>query len=185
MPLLGFAAYSGTGKTTLLKQLIPLLRNTGLRLGVIKHAHHQVEVDQPGKDSYELRKAGAGQVLLASSRHWALMVDEQEAREPVLTELLTRLDRSRLDLVLVEGFRHLEFPKIELHRKDLGKPFLYPQDKSIVAIASDCSIEDGSGLQRLDLNDPLAIADYIRHYCAAFKTDVMNPGPGQPATFQP
>lgn len=168
VPLIGFAAYSGTGKTTLLKQLIPLLRDTGLRLGVIKHAHHQVEVDHPGKDSYELRKAGAGRVLLASSKHWALMVDEPETREPLLTELLTRLDCSELDLVLVEGFRHSAFPKIELHRRTLGKPFLYPADPSIIAIASDSGIGEEAELSQLDLNDPPAIAEYILSYCATF-----------------
>jgi molybdopterin-guanine dinucleotide biosynthesis protein MobB len=176
IPLIGFAAYSGTGKTTLLKQLIPLLRDAGLRLGVIKHAHHQVEVDQPGKDSYELRKAGAGRVLLASSRHWALMVDEQETHEPVLPELLTRLDCSELDLVLVEGFRHLAFPKIELHRRTLGKPFLYPDDPSIIAIASDSEIEEETELPQLELNDPQAVADFIRNYCACFKSEKLISG---------
>jgi molybdopterin-guanine dinucleotide biosynthesis protein MobB len=176
LPLLGFAAYSGTGKTTLLKQLIPLLRDAGLKLGVIKHAHHQVEVDHPGKDSFELRKAGAGQVLLASSRRWALMVDEEQAREPVLTELLSRLDCSRLDLVLVEGFRHLDFPKIELHRKDLAKSLLFTEDKSIIAIACDSAIGDESGLPRLDLNDPKAIADFILDYCVTFNTLEIDSG---------
>jgi molybdopterin-guanine dinucleotide biosynthesis protein MobB len=168
VPLIGFAAYSGTGKTTLLKQLIPLLGDAGLRLGVIKHAHHQVEVDQPGKDSYELRKAGAGRVLLASSKHWALMVDERETSEPVLTELLTRLDCSELDLVLVEGFRRLAFPKIELHRRTLGKPYLYPADPSIIAIASDSGVGEAIELPQFDLNDPPAIAEFIRSYCARF-----------------
>ncbi|MCU7857801.1 MAG: molybdopterin-guanine dinucleotide biosynthesis protein B, partial [Candidatus Thiodiazotropha sp. (ex Lucinoma borealis)] len=140
IPVLGFAAYSGTGKTTLLKQLIPHLRDAGLRLGVIKHAHHQVDVDTPGKDSYELRKAGAGRVLLASSRHWALMVDEVEEREPMLAQLLERLDCDTVDLVLVEGFRHLSFPKIELHRSSLGKPLIFPEDSSVIAIASDTKI---------------------------------------------
>lgn len=168
-PLLGFAAYSGTGKTTLLKQLIPLLRDAGMRLGVIKHAHHQVEVDQPGKDSYELRKAGAGRVLLASSGHWALMVDETQAHEPTLGELLQRLDCSELDLVLVEGFRHLEFPKIELHRSSLHKPLLFPTDRSIIAIASDEKIGRETELPRLDLNDPPAIADFIYAYCERFR----------------
>jgi molybdopterin-guanine dinucleotide biosynthesis protein MobB len=170
LPVLGFAAYSGTGKTTLLKQLIPLLRETGLRLGLIKHAHHQVEVDQPGKDSYELRKAGAERVLLTSSRHWALMVDEQEPGEPMLAELLTRIDYHELDLVLVEGFRHLDFPKIELHRKGLGKSLLYPADQSIIAIASDYTMGDTSGLPWFDLNDPPAIADFIHGYSTTFKT---------------
>ncbi|MET0003991.1 MAG: molybdopterin-guanine dinucleotide biosynthesis protein B [gamma proteobacterium symbiont of Ctena orbiculata] len=170
VPLLGFAAYSGTGKTTLLRQLIPLLRDTGLRLGVIKHAHHKVEVDQPGKDSYELRKAGAGRVLLATSRHWALMVDEPKEREPVLKELLTRLDCSELDLVLVEGFRHLAFPKIELHRGTLRKPLLFPADASIIAIASDNGIGEATALPQLDLNDVPAIADFICDYCARFSS---------------
>jgi molybdopterin-guanine dinucleotide biosynthesis protein MobB len=171
IPLIGFAAYSGTGKTTLLKQLIPRLRDAGLRLGVIKHAHHQVEVDHPGKDSYELRKAGAGRVLLASSKHWALMVDEQESHEPVLTELLARLDCSELDLVLVEGFRHLAFPKIELHRSALGKSYLYPNDPSIIAIASDSRVEEEAELLHLDLNDPQAIADFICSYCVRFRLE--------------
>ncbi|MBV2126857.1 MAG: molybdopterin-guanine dinucleotide biosynthesis protein B [Candidatus Thiodiazotropha sp. (ex Ctena orbiculata)] len=170
VPLLGFAAYSGTGKTTLLRELIPLLRDAGLRLGVIKHAHHQVEVDQPGKDSYELRKAGAGRVLLATSRHWALMVDEPKEREPVLKELLTRLDCSELDLVLVEGFRHLAFPKIELHRRTLRKPLLFPADASIIAIASDNGIGEETALPQLDLNDAPAIADFICDYCARFSS---------------
>ncbi|MES9946886.1 MAG: molybdopterin-guanine dinucleotide biosynthesis protein MobB [Candidatus Thiodiazotropha sp.] len=178
VPLLGFAAYSGTGKTTLLKQLIPLLREAGLRLGVIKHAHHQVEVDQPGKDSYELRKAGAARVLLASSRHWALMVDESQEREPELPELLTRLDCSVVDLVLVEGFRDLEFPKIELHRSALGKPLLFPADSSIIAIASDNGIGEATDLPQLDLNDPAAIADFIHNYCASFSPAEVNRSAG-------
>jgi molybdopterin-guanine dinucleotide biosynthesis protein MobB len=168
-PLLGFAAYSGTGKTTLLKQLIPLLRDTGMKLGVIKHAHHQVEVDQPGKDSYELRKAGAGRVLLASAGHWSLMVDEEQASEPTLGELLQRLDCSGLDLVLVEGFRHLAFPKIELHRGSLNKPLLFPGDSSIIAVASDGPLQQETALPRLDLNDPPAVAEFIRTYCACFR----------------
>jgi molybdopterin-guanine dinucleotide biosynthesis protein MobB len=171
-PLLGFAAYSGTGKTTLLKQLIPLLGESELRLGVIKHAHHQVDVDHPGKDSYELRKAGAGRVLLATSRHWALMVDEPKPREPDLDTLLERLDCKELDLVLVEGFRHLAFPKIELHRPAHGKPLLFPDDPSVIAIASDTQIELQTNLPRLDLNNLHEIAKFVKDYCAGY----VNPG---------
>jgi molybdopterin-guanine dinucleotide biosynthesis protein MobB len=166
-PLLGFAAYSGTGKTTLLKQLIPLLRASGINLGVIKHAHHEVDVDQPGKDSYELRKAGAGRVLLASSSHWALMVDEEQVKEPELPELLERIDCPSLDLVLVEGFRHLSFAKIELHRPALGKPLLFTEDPSIIAIACDGPIEPPCEIPQLDLNDPQQIVKFVREYIGA------------------
>ena len=165
-PLIGFAAYSGTGKTTLLKQLIPRLQASGLRLGVIKHAHHKVDVDQPGKDSYELRKAGAGRVLLASSRHWALMVDELEPKEPDLPLLLERLDCREIDLVLVEGFRHLAFPKIELHRPVLGKPLIFPDDTSVIAIACDAPLAQQTELPILDLNDLEAMAKFVVDYCA-------------------
>jgi molybdopterin-guanine dinucleotide biosynthesis protein MobB len=166
-PLLGFAAYSGTGKTTLLKQLIPRLKAQGLRLGVIKHTHHQVDVDQPGKDSYILRKAGAGRVLLTSSRHWALMVDEAEPKEPELAELLERLGIRKLDLVLVEGFRHLPFPKIELHRPSLGKPLLFPQDPSVIAIATDTPFNKETQLPRLDLNNLQEMSAFVQAYCAS------------------
>lgn len=168
LPVIGFAAFSGTGKTTLLKSLIPLFRAAGLRPGVVKHAHHQVEFDVPGKDSYELRKAGAGQVLLASERRWALMAEEPEGIEPELPQLLDRLDHRVLDLVLIEGFRHLPFPKIELHRPSLGKPLLFETDESIIAIACDEPIGRPCHLPQLDLNDPRAIADFIRDYCEHF-----------------
>jgi len=169
VPVLGFAAYSGTGKTTLLKQLIPLLRQQGLRPGVIKHAHHEVEFDVPGKDSYVLRKAGAGQVLLASANRWALMGEEPGTEEPELPVLLRRMDLSELDLVLVEGFRHIPFPKIELHRPSLGKPLLCESDDSILAVATDEATTLPVQLPRLDLNDVVAIASFVREYCVAFE----------------
>jgi molybdopterin-guanine dinucleotide biosynthesis protein MobB len=161
IPVIGFAAFSGTGKTTLLKRLIPLLRERGRRPGLIKHAHHRVEFDQPGKDSYELRKAGAEQVLLASANRWALMVERLDEREPELPELLARMDLSTLDLVMVEGFRHLAFPKIELHRPSQGHPLLYEDDDSIVAVASDESISLSRALPLLDVNNPESIAEFI------------------------
>ena len=171
LPVIGFAAYSGTGKTTLLKQLIPQLRTHGLRPGVIKHAHHKVEFDVPGKDSFVLRKAGAGQVLLASSNRWALMGEELQETEPELPVLLNRMDLSELDLVLVEGFRHLPFPKIELHRPSLGKPLLCEQDGNIFAIATDGPLAEPPALPQLDLNDIPAVALFVLEYCARFKAD--------------
>ncbi|MFZ0469275.1 MAG: molybdopterin-guanine dinucleotide biosynthesis protein MobB [Thiogranum sp.] len=158
-PVLGFAAYSGTGKTTLLIQLLPELKAEGLRIGMIKHAHHSFDVDKPGKDSYELRKAGAEQMLIASQQRWALMREYSQPREPVLEELITQLDRDQLDLILVEGFRSVPFPKIELHRPSTGNPLLHPRDSSIIAIASDEPLE--THLPVLDLNQPDAILAFV------------------------
>jgi molybdopterin-guanine dinucleotide biosynthesis adapter protein len=159
-PVLGFAAFSGTGKTTLLEKLIPLLTAQNIRIGMVKHAHHEFDIDKPGKDSYRLRKAGAGQLLIASSKRQALMTENTTAREPRLEELLTRLDLDSIDLVLVEGFKHVPFPKIELHRTELGKKLLYTEDPDIIAVASDHLTACGD-LPSLDLNDPAAIAAFI------------------------
>ncbi len=161
-PVLGFAAFSGTGKTTLLKQLIPLLRQRGLRIGLIKHAHHEFDVDKPGKDSYELRKAGAGQVLVASSRRWALMCDNETEEEPQLADMLRRLETQQLDLVLVEGFKHERFAKIELHREGLGHPLLFLSDNSVIALATDAEVPSAQTLPILDINNPEQIADFIQ-----------------------
>jgi molybdopterin-guanine dinucleotide biosynthesis protein B len=158
---MGFAAYSGTGKTTLLKRLIPLLREQGLRLGLVKHAHHDFDLDIPGKDSYELRKAGAAQVLVASHRRWALVTERDVVEEPELQPMLERMDRERLDLILVEGFKHERFPKIELYRPSLGRPLIHPQDPSVIAVATDGVLPAPTELPLLDLNDPAAIADFV------------------------
>ena len=165
-PVLGFAAFSGTGKTTLLVQLLPRLRAAGLRVGMIKHAHHKFDVDVPGKDSYELRKAGASQMLVTSSRRWALMTDLDEERDPVLQEMLDRLDQAHLDLVLVEGFKHEAFPKIELHRPSTGNPLIHPEDTNVIAVASDAPLAVPPGMPLLDLNDVAAIADFVQRFCA-------------------
>jgi molybdopterin-guanine dinucleotide biosynthesis protein B len=161
IPVLGFAAFSGTGKTTLLKQLLPLLRQQGLRIGMIKHTHHDFDIDQPGKDSYELRKAGASEMLVASGRRWALMVETEKSGDPILQDMLKRLDQSELDLILVEGFKHERFPKIELHRSNLNKPRLYPDDASIIAFATDDRSEQQTAIPQLDLNNCAAIAGFI------------------------
>ena len=166
IPVLGFSAYSGTGKTTLLRKLIPLLKAAGVRVAVIKHAHHDFDIDIPGKDSYELRKAGADQVLIASDKRRALITESVPAREPELTELAASLDVSDVELVLVEGFRHLPFSKIELHRPSLGKPLIFPQDSTVMAIASDAQVEAGD-LTQLDINNPeqisVFITDWLQH----------------------
>ena len=160
LPVLGFAAFSGTGKTTLLKQLIPLLAARGVRVGVIKHAHHNFDIDKPGKDSFELRKAGARQMLVASSRRWALLTENDVASDPQLDDLVKRLDPNGIDMVLVEGFKHVPFTRIELHRPALGHPLLYPEDSNIIAVAADAPI-DSAGLPVLDLNDAVAVSGFI------------------------
>lgn len=164
-PVLGFAAYSGTGKTTLLVKLLPLLKARGLRIGLIKHAHHEFDVDKPGKDSYELRKAGADRVLVASRRRWALMVELEEEENPRLEDLLARIAGDGVDLILVEGFKRVAFPKIELYRPSLGYPAMHPQDPSIVAVATDERLTEPIPLPVLDLNQPPAIADFIVTRC--------------------
>ncbi len=161
IPVLGFAAYSGTGKTTLLKQLLPMLRGSGLRVGMIKHAHHDFDVDTPGKDSYELRKAGANEVLIASRKRWVLMVETDIEGDQQLQEMLNRLDQSSLDLVLVEGFKHEAFPKIELHRSSVGKPLIFPEDSDIIAIATDGELSEQTNLPLLDINDIQAVAEFV------------------------
>jgi molybdopterin-guanine dinucleotide biosynthesis protein B len=141
IPMLGFAAFSGTGKTTLLEQLIPELNQANIRVAMVKHTHHEkFDIDKPGKDSFRLRKAGAEQMLVASARRWALMVEHPKWStddEPDLFELLPHLDTTKIDLILVEGFKHEAISKIELHRPKLQKPLLYPDDNNIIAIASD------------------------------------------------
>ena len=161
VPIIGIAAYSGTGKTTLLLRLLPILKSRGLRIGVVKHAHHTFEVDQPGKDSYELRKSGANQMLITSKKRWALMVEAQRDDEPRLDEVLLELDQGTLDLVLVEGFKHEHFPKIELHRPSVGTPLLCLEDSSIIAVATDQPLQEPPDLPQLDLNYAQGIADFI------------------------
>jgi molybdopterin-guanine dinucleotide biosynthesis protein B len=161
VPLLGFAAFSGTGKTTLLRALLPLLNSRGLRVGVIKHAHHTFDVDVPGKDSYELRRAGAAQMLVGSRHRWALVTETPGLEEPRLTDLLARLSTETLDLVLVEGFKAEVFPKIELHRPSLGHPLMCRTDPSIIALATDAPVQDAPSLPLLDLNDAAGVVAFI------------------------
>jgi molybdopterin-guanine dinucleotide biosynthesis protein B len=161
VPILGFSAFSGTGKTTLLIQLIPLLKLHGLRIGLIKHSHHEFQIDQPGKDSFRLREAGATTVMLSSSHRRAIISEILPTREPSLDNELKLLDQSQLDLILVEGFKTEQFPKIELHRSSLNKPLLYPGDNNIIAIATDIEMSLPENIILLDINRPEMIADFI------------------------
>ena len=164
IPVLGFCAYSGTGKTTLLKKLIPELNSRGVKLAVIKHAHHNFDVDIPGKDSFEMRKAGARQVLVASHVRWALMTEDAVEGDPQLPHLLQQIEQDKVDIVLVEGFKKLELPKIELHRAIHGKPFIHTHDDNIQAIACCDDTQVPGELRRLDINDVAQIADFVIEY---------------------
>jgi molybdopterin-guanine dinucleotide biosynthesis protein B len=157
MKVFGFAGWSGSGKTTLIEKLIPRFAKRGLRVSLIKHAHHTFDVDQPGKDSYRHRHAGATEVLVTSSRRWVLMHELRGAQEPSFDEQVKHL--SPCDLLIVEGFKHAPIPKLEVWREATGEGLLHPQDPHIVAVASDAKIE--TRLPLLDINDDAAIADFI------------------------
>ena len=160
LPLLAFAACSGTGKTTLLKRVIPLLNERGIRPGLIKHTHHDMDVDKPGKDSYELRKAGAAQTIVASQKRWALMTETPDENELDLYYLASRMDESSLDVILVEGFKYESVPKILLYREgtslNAGDLVI---DSHVIAIASDVNLN--ISLSILDINHPEQVADFI------------------------
>jgi molybdopterin-guanine dinucleotide biosynthesis protein B len=156
--VLGIAGWSGSGKTTLITKLIPLLAGRGVRVATLKHAHHAFDVDQPGKDSYEHRKAGACEVIVSSARRWVQMHEVGDDPEATLAQLLARL--SPCDLVLVEGFKTGQHPKMEVFRRAVGKTPLHPEDPHIIAIASD---EDfpGAGIPRVNVNDIEAVAALV------------------------
>ena len=163
MKIFGFAGYSGSGKTTLIEQLIPLFTARGLKVSLIKHAHHTFDVDTPGKDSYRHRHAGATEVLVTSPKRWVLMHELRGEAEPDLNQQLMHL--SPCDLLLVEGFKHDPIPKLEVYRAEVGEPLLHPNDNNIVAIATPThEAPFNTPLPRLDLNNPPAIAEFIlRH----------------------
>ncbi|MDB5811280.1 MAG: molybdopterin-guanine dinucleotide biosynthesis protein [Betaproteobacteria bacterium] len=157
MKIFGIAGYSGSGKTTLIEKLIPLFTARGLKVSLLKHAHHTFDVDQPGKDSHRHRHAGCQEVLVSSSRRWALMHELRGAHEPTLQELVGHI--SPCDLLLIEGFKHEAIPKLEVYRSVVGESLLHPQDAHIVAVASDQKVE--TSLPQFDLNDAKAIAAFI------------------------
>ncbi len=160
--IFGLAGWSGSGKTTLMRVLIPALVGRGLRVSTLKHAHHNFDIDKPGKDSYEHRQAGATQVMVASAHRWALMHELRDEPEPDSAGLIAHM--APVDLLLIEGFKTETHDKLEIHRPALGKPALYPGDPHIVAVASDGEIAD-LRLPRLDLNDAEAIADFVMAHC--------------------
>lgn len=165
VPIVGFIAPSGTGKTTLLKTLISLLKAKGIRLAVVKHSHHDFEIDKPGKDSYELRMAGADQMLLASKYRWALISENTNKSDEVdLNILLQKIDQDQLDIILVEGFKFEHFPKIELFRAEHNRIPLAASDADIVAVATDTQCDINDKIPQLDLNNTQEILNFIIQY---------------------
>ncbi len=160
MKVIGIAGYSGSGKTTLIEKVIPVLVREGLRVSLIKHAHHEFDVDQPGKDSYRHRHAGCSEVLVTSSKRWALMHELRGTREPTLQEQLRHL--SPCDLVIVEGFKAEPIPKVEVHRRDSHAPLLHPEDPYIVAVATDEPL--ATTLPQLAVDDAEAVARFVMHH---------------------
>ena len=161
MKVFGFAGYSGSGKTTLIEQLIPRFVARGLKVSLIKHAHHGFDIDRPGKDSWRHREAGCSEVLLTSDQRWVLMHELRGAKEPRLEEQIALL--SPCDLALVEGYKTNDLiPKLEVYRPAHGKPPIHPEHPNIVAVASDAKVE--TTVPVLDINDPDAIAQFIVHY---------------------
>lgn len=162
MKLLGLGGWSGAGKTTLLSKLIPELVRRGISVSTMKHAHHGFDVDQPGKDSYVHRQAGATEVLIGSGKRWALMHEMRGEAEPSAAELTRHM--TAVDLLLIEGFKREPHDKLEIYRAANGKPLLSADDPTYVAILSDAPVPQ-TKLPVLDLNDIPAIADFIVRHC--------------------
>ncbi len=159
MRVIGLAGWSGAGKTTLITKVIPVLRGRGLKVATVKHAHHEFDLDRPGKDSWLHREAGASEVAVVSSRRWALIHELRDEPEPPLAEMLAKL--SPVDLVIIEGYKRHAHPKLEIYRAHLGKPLIYPEDDCIVAIATDAPLPQAQ-LPVLMLDDVEAIASVLQ-----------------------
>ncbi|PAV01567.1 molybdopterin-guanine dinucleotide biosynthesis protein B [Arsenophonus sp. ENCA] len=162
IPLLGITAYSGTGKTTLLKKVIPFLAKKNILVGIIKHTDHDMDIDKPNKDSYQLRQAGAKQTLIACQQRWALMTETSNNTALDLAYLANQFDPQQTDLILVEGFKEESIPKIALYRANSNRPFLDIMDQHLMAVASDD--KQATQLLQLDINSPEQIADYIANW---------------------
>lgn len=157
MKVIGIAGFSGSGKTTLIERLVPVLVQAGLRVSLIKHAHHEFDVDQPGKDSYRHRHAGCAEVLVSSGKRWALMHELRGAPEPTLEEQLKRF--GPCDLVIVEGYKNEPIPKIEVHRREWAAPLLFKDNPHVVAVATDEPLD--TALPQLPLEDAAAVARFV------------------------
>ena len=168
MKNIAIVGYSGSGKTTLIEKVIPLLVLEGLKVSLIKHAHHEFDIDQPGKDSHRHRTAGATEVLITSSNRWALMHELRGAAEPALEEQLKHL--SACDVVIVEGWKHQAMPKIEVHRKLADKPMLFVDDSSVIAVVTDEPL--ATGLPQFALDDAEGVARFIIHYLGLRKAAI-------------
>jgi molybdopterin-guanine dinucleotide biosynthesis adapter protein len=166
MRVFGFAGWSGSGKTSLIEAVIPQLTAAGLRVSLVKHAHHGFDVDRPGKDSYRHREAGCAEVLVSSSSRWALIHELRGAPELTLPEAIERL--SPCDLVLVEGYKRARIPKLEIWRPSVGKPLLHPGDRHIVAVATDAPGDVADGIRVFRLNETAAIATFVGERAAAW-----------------
>lgn len=175
MKVMGIVGWSGSGKTSLLVEVLAILKGTGLKVSTMKHAHHHFDVDQPGKDSFRHREAGASEVLVVTSSRWVLMHESREEPEPSIESLIERM--TPVDLLLIEGFKTHHHPKVEIHRQSEGKPLLYPDDPGIVAVASDGRLP-GLTVPQLDLNDPAAIAHFILVHTGLAADALRKPGTG-------
>jgi len=164
--IIGFIGWSGTGKTTLLGNLIPVLTGRGLSVSTMKHTHHDFDMDQPGKDSYRHREAGAREVLMTSQKRWALLHELRDEPEYEMESLIAKM--APVDLLLIEGFKAHDYPKIEVHRPSRGKALMCLNDDSVVALATDDAKDaraKGVHVPLIDLNDVVAVAKYIVSYC--------------------
>ena len=166
MNVFGIAGYSGSGKTTLIEGVLPALAGRGLRTSVIKHTHHDFEIDRPGKDSWRFREAGAGEVLLASDQRYAVLHENRGEAPPGLEALLSRF--ADCDLVLVEGYKREVIPKLEVHRAGTNKPWLFPDDPHIIAVATD--LDPPGNIQIIDINNIEQVTDFIIKYAISRTT---------------